>query len=501
MLYRSLSSVGPSCLLAAVLAIACTENPREVFRVKTSPADPRDEDAPFSGTEDSDCCESDSADSSDTESLPGVTEDDGPDASASTGSTETNEGTDVASDDARDAGLGTDESQTAETDEANDPGVVPLPNDDELAVLCGPAPVSNAAFTQEALREAAADCAVWHYCRFAEVAEVLDARVAAHEDEPSEGSLDAARVAWQAAMTSWSQVELFQFGPLGSRSDSAGKDMYEGQGIRDLIYAWPTTSRCRVDEQIVTESYATRGMDGALISGRGLYGLEALMFYSGSDTACTSNVVEQWDALSDAERSSRKNAYASAISDDIVQQMRQLIELWSPDGGNFRATFVGAGGEYPDEHEVMKVMAWSLVYLEREVKDWKVGIPAGYTLTHPVSGPETPHALMGTENIRANLEGFRRLFQGCGADGEGLGFDDWLAEAGHSQLANDTIDALDAAQALADVFPPLHEASQAELDELYQALRALTSLLKAEFFGAGSPLNLELPGGIEGDTD
>ena len=378
-----------------------------------------------------------------------------------------------------------------------------VPSEADLVERCGAAPVSEGEFTRRALRDAAGQCASWQYCRFQTFAEVLNTQTQAYAAEPDETALANVRAAWKAAMSSWSVVELFQFGPLGSRSDSAGKDMYEGQGIRDLVYAWPSTSRCRVEEQLISQNYATRGMDSALISGRGLFGLEYLLFYPGSDTECAATTVTamEWSELSESELASRKRDYAKAIAQDVVARVDVLIERWSPTGGNFHETFVDAAGAYPDEQEVMKVLAWSLVYIERELKDWKVGIPAGHTLTHPVSMPEASYAMSGTANIRSNLRGFRSLFQGCGDDGEGLGFDDWLVEAGHPELAEDIIEAWKGAQAAADAFVPLHSATADQLNELYTALQALTSLLKNDFFGAGSPLNLELPGGVEGDTD
>jgi hypothetical protein len=128
-------------------------------------------------------------------------------------------------------------------------------------------------------------------------------------------------------------------------------------------------------------------------------------------------------------------------------------------------------------------------------------VPAGYTLTSPVTEPETPYAHLGTENLRANLRGFRSLFEGCSADGDGIGFDDWLVEAGHGELAQDMISAWRNAEAALAELPPLHEASDAEIDASYQALRQLTTLLKAEVLGTGSPLNLQLPASLEGDTD
>jgi hypothetical protein len=72
---------------------------------------------------------------------------------------------------------------------------------------------------------------------------------------------------------------------------------------------------------------------------------------------------------------------------------------------------------------------------------------------------------------------------------------------GQTQLSTDMLAALDGAQAAVDAFPPLHEATKPELEALYQKLRALTLLLKADFFGPGSTLNLKLPAGVASDTD
>jgi predicted lipoprotein len=368
---------------------------------------------------------------------------------------------------------------------------------------CGAAPVSSVAFTREALRAAAGECANWHYCQFDVVAEALDARVQELSTAPSLPALEGAQAAWRDAMALWSRVELFQFGPLGSRAESAGKDIYEGQGIRDLVYSWPASARCRVEDQLITQTFATRGMDPVLISGKGLFGLEYLLFYPNGDTACAATTAtgRAWAQLDGATIAGRKRAYAAAVARDIAVKAQRVLDAWSPSGGNFTPTFVNVGGAYPGEQEAMNVLAWSLVYVEREVKDWKLGVPAGYTLTSPVTGPESPFAGVATTNLQNNLRGFRSLFQGCGPNGEGIGFDDWLIEVGHPGLAADMIAAWASAQAAADAFPPLHTASVAQIDALYRSIKGLTDLLKTDFFGAGSPINLELPGGVEGDTD
>jgi hypothetical protein len=208
-----------------------------------------------------------------------------------------------------------------------------------------------------------------------------------------------------------------------------------------------------------------------------------------------------WPTLGVDELASRKRAYAVAVAGNVTAEIRALMELWRPEGGNFRETFVSASGYDGSEQEALNVLAWALIYVEREVKDWKLGIPAGYTLMHPVSGQEAPFSGVSTENLRENLHGFRSLFEGCGEEGEGLGFDDWLVEAGHADLASRILTALAGAQSVVGAAPPLEQATPAQLEALFRAVKALTDLLKGEMFGAGSPLNLKLPEGVASDTD
>ncbi len=372
----------------------------------------------------------------------------------------------------------------------------------EPTLDCGTPPVSNAPFTREALRAAAADCAIWHYCRFESDAGVLSRAVQRHVDTSNDATLLATQAAFRGAMASWSRVELFQFGPLASNSIAAGKDATQGQGIREWIYSWPTSARCRVEEQVASRAFASKGMDSVLISSRGLFALDYLLFYPGNDTACgaTTAAGTTWPTLSVEELARRKREYALAVASDVELKVRGLATLWRPDGDDFRSVFVSASG-YPSDQEAMNVLGFALVYIERELKDYKIGVPLGRTLTHPVTVNESPFALLGTDAIRENLRGFRSLFEGCGTNGEGLGFDDWLREAGHAELATDMLAAYANAQAAADAFPRFDLATPEQLESLYQAIKALTDLLKTDLLGAGSPIGLKLPAGLEGDTD
>ncbi|HEU5075419.1 MAG TPA: imelysin family protein, partial [Polyangiaceae bacterium] len=368
---------------------------------------------------------------------------------------------------------------------------------------CGPAPTHEEPFTKERLRAAAADCALYQYCQFEGRAHRLENAIAEHAIRTSDESLAHAQNAWRAAMQSWQVLEVFQFGPLANPSATAGKDGFQGTGLRDKIYAWPLVARCRVDEQVVGRSFVERGMDGALISGRGLYALETLLFYSGAECGCaaSTSTAQTWQSLAPTTLDEYRRDYALAASEDVVDQIQGLVETWTTGDEPFYQKFVSASG-YPSEQEAMNVLAWALVYIEKEVKDYKLGIPAGYTLIAPVSEPEAPYAGVAYANVVENLRGFRSLFQGCGDSGEGLGFDDWLIEAGHAALAADIIAAWQTAfQTATNLASEGSDASEASVEQAYLDVKRLTDLLKNDLLGTGSPLNLDLPDSVAGDTD
>lgn len=399
--------------------------------------------------------------------------------------------------DAPSSGAGGGTSGTPSTGTPDGGGLVPME--------CGPAPLSSGEFTKQALLTAAGDCALWHYCQFDAAAASLHRDVQAYAVDGNEAALETARASFREAMLSWAHAELFQFGPAGSRAH----DPYHGASFRDRIYSWPSTSRCRVEEQLIAAS-AAPDFNRVLVSGKGLFALEYLLFYPGSDTACsaTSTTASEWAALDATELSRRKREYASAVSGNVTSLARELWATWAPNGGNFRQTLIDAVGyEKPGsdrDQEALNVVAWSLVYGEKEIKDWKVGPFTGKVLPPaPVDGFEAPYANLSQELVVTNLEGLRSLYQGCGSDGQGIGFDDWLVAAGHGDLASDLDGALAGALTATRAFPPFSEATEEAFASLYDGgIKPLTDLLKNELMaGNGSALNLSLPAGAAADND
>ena len=363
-------------------------------------------------------------------------------------------------------------------------------------------------FSKRRLREALADCALSSYREFGDAALALVNTTEALAADPG-ASPDAAQVAWLNAAASWQRAEPLRFGPA-ARSGEPG-----GQNVRDEIYSFPLANYCRVDQQIVDRSYANESFPTSLSSARGLAAIEYLLFHTGSTNACSSaialNVNGDWAALSNAELAQRRFDYAARAGRDVLDRANALIVAWEPDAGNFYTQFVDAGrsgGPFDNEQRAFNAVSDALLYVEKEVKDWKLGWPLGLVpecLNTPSPCPtevESRYARVSTDHVRQNLLGFQRAFEGCGSGGSGLGFDDWLNAVGAEDLANRMLAALDAAQISAETLnPPLESAlyqNPEPVRALHQAVKGLTDLLKTEFI---TVLDFELPMALEGDND
>lgn len=360
-------------------------------------------------------------------------------------------------------------------------------------------------FTKAALLKATADCALGRYREFEAAARSFQEAARAYAQAPGDASGQSARGAWVAAIASWQQAELFRLGPAARTGEPGAQD------LRDQIYAWPLLSRCKIDEQLVAQTYAQPTFASSLINTRGLSAAEYVLFNASSGNACSNfsviNAQGGWAALGADELTRRRAAYAAAIADDVVSRATTLVQAWEPGGGNFHAELAGAGAgskTYATDQDALNAVSDALFYLEKEVKDLKLGRPIGliecFTGTCP-EAVESPLARVSTAHIRANLAAFRRSFAGC-ADGVGVGFDDWLRAVGAADLADRMLAALAKAQASADALDPPIEQSivsdPAKVAALHADVKALADLLKTEFV---TVLNLELPKSSEGDND
>ena len=321
-----------------------------------------------------------------------------------------------------------------------------------------------------------------------------------------DAELAEARAAWGDAMFTWEQLELMQLGPIGAVVAAEGSVVTPGgEGLRDEIYSWPTINTCRVDQETAIESWGSDGFfTENLVTTYGLDALEHLLFAELA-TVCPGQVPPasdgSWDALGEAGVLANRADYALAVSGELERVAGDLVDAWSPDGGDFSGTLAVAGAPYEDEQDALNAVFHALFYLETVSKDRKLARPLGLQDCGEASCPEDVELLAsgaGAPALHANLLGFEALLTGGG----GAGLDDVLVDLGHGDLA-DTLQAdLTAAIALAAALDrPLDEAvvdSPAEVEALYDAVKAVTDTLKGDL---ATVLLLEIPSEASGDND
>lgn len=371
--------------------------------------------------------------------------------------------------------------------------------------MCEPVRPAEGDFTKAKLLVAAADCVANRLCQLTPLVETLDERLENYANTLSPEHLQAARDAWLGAMETFEVIELFRFGPAAPATQAGGAD------LRDHVYAWPLFSRCKIEEQLVSRAYTDSNFTTKFANARGFGALEYLLYYPGSDNACSPfsviNAEGSWTALPPAELTQRKADYARAVGADIVTRVKTWREAFQP-GADFRQQFVTAGHGstvYATEQAALNQLSDALFYLDKEVKDSKLARPLGLldcTSTRCPEALESLYARVGAAHLRANLRGFRTVFQGCGPEYSGLGFDDWLVAVGKPDLAERMLAALaEAERLLAALDVPIEQALSTQperVQEIHAAVKAVTDLLKTEFV---TVLNLELPLTSVGDND
>jgi predicted lipoprotein len=350
-------------------------------------------------------------------------------------------------------------------------------------------------------------CGAELYARFATDAAALATSTANAAQSGAAADREAARAAWVTAMDTWQEAELLRVGPAGPAT------LPEGANVRDEIYSWPLVSRCLVESTIVSQAYVEADFrDRSLINVRTLAALEYLLFYEGTDNACSATSVinssGSWAALSSAELSVRKLRYAAVVAADVETKARGLATAWAADGDDFGGKLARAGAKgspFDSPHAALNAVSDGLFYVEKQVKDEKLGRPLGILDCDQASCPdaiESKYAKRSVRHVAANLRGLSRFFAGCAASSD-VGFDDLLAAAGAAELGlamqTNVLGAVSTAESITeDDLAVLLATDRATADGLHAAVKRVTDDLKTDMI---TVLDLEAPAIVEGDND
>ncbi|MBZ0233430.1 MAG: imelysin family protein [Deltaproteobacteria bacterium] len=328
----------------------------------------------------------------------------------------------------------------------------------------------------------------------------IDAHCAALDggtDDPA-----AARAAWGAAIDAWEYADAISVGPTSA----------DDKKLRNRVYAWPLLAPCTIDEDVVMR-WTTPGsydVTTRLDNARSLAALEYLLFNTGATSSCPI-APAGWEALG-ADLPRARCALAATIADDVAAQTAALVEAWRPSGGNYRDQLALAGtsgSAIATEREAVNMVSDGLFYVDRMVKDMKLGEAAGITVNAcgTIEEPcprEAEHRFAdhGTAAIRINLRALRAAFTGTTATADGPSFDDYLTAAGAADVAARMTAEIDAAIAAADALPESFLTALATdrpaVVAVHTATKTFTNDLKSQFL---TVLGLDIPDDVAGDND
>ncbi len=296
---------------------------------------------------------------------------------------------------------------------------------------------------------------------FVAKADAVEAAAGAWAANPTQQTLDLARVAWIEAASTWQHAEVMPVEP----------------DLRDEVYSWPTTNACRVDQETVRQSYLD-GLADLPVNVRGLDALEGLLFAAGPDNRCKPNSAinrdGRWAALTSSEITARRADYAAAAATDLATRARAVEAQWAERLDELEPNATG-----------LEVITDALFYLDTRTKDRKLAVSA--------DGVESPLAARSKEHVRDNLLGFQRVLSGL---------DDLLVARGAEGVRDDIgeaiVVALNAVDAIEGPLSVAKEADPGAVEAAREAVGTVTGALKGPVM---TSLSLEIPEEAAGDTD
>jgi len=319
-------------------------------------------------------------------------------------------------------------------------------------------------------------------------------------------ALSASQSQWLATINQWQLAEVMQIGPLTVNSST----------LRNNIYSWPVVSSCGVDQDVmffsngdingtaydITQRTATR---------RGLDAAEYLLYSTSVEHSCTSEkpVLATWPDMTEQARKVARCQFAVEVTSDVASSAQTLNSQWA----TYATTLKNAGqvdNEFADVHDGVNAVSDALFYLDKMVKDSKIGTPLGL-FTNDCGGVgsvcvenvESPLSQTSVSHLINNLTAFQQLFTGQGSDNENtIGFDDYLIDV-DDQATSDSIiantqQAIDDLSAYQVSLATRLTQEPAAVETTHANVKAVTDQLKVDFINS---LALKLPVTAAGDND
>ena len=327
----------------------------------------------------------------------------------------------------------------------------------------------------------------------------LATETARYANSQTPEGLEAARAAWRTAANDWQEAELMNVGPSEAATEPGGEDR------RDNVYAWPLVNPCRIDQETLEPAHTdTALLADELVNVRGLFAIEYLLFDVDEENACSavSSINSQGRWAAERENiAARRARYAASAAELVAAEATTLRARWN----EFRTQIESTPSDtYDNDQQAVNAISDALFYLDTVTKDLKLALPAGISTDCDQDvcpeRRESIYALGSLAHVQANLRGFALVFRGAE---NRTGFEELLEDAGAGEVAdamNTAIDnAIEQSNAIEGDIPTLLSANPRALMPLYDAVKAITDILKSAPFLM--PLEISVPQEAAGDSD
>jgi hypothetical protein len=231
----------------------------------------------------------------------------------------------------------------------------------------------------------------------------LNLSAAAFSQEVSQENLQALRTAWYETLKSWQYVGMFDFGPAFNN------------GLLTAVNQYPIDT-VKVNNNMASGNYNLESSQNT--DATGLQALDFLLYgKANSDAGVLAYFETHPEAL----------IYITDITGVMEERIAAATGAWQ---GDYRNNFIGAGGT--DIGSAMgQLINAAIRYYERNLRDAKIGIPAGARTTSGEPLPDKVECLYSgiysREMLTRNVEAWQNMFNGISGQGaNGPGIDDYL---------------------------------------------------------------------------
>ena len=309
---------------------------------------------------------------------------------------------------------------------------------------------------------------------------------------------------WQETMFLWQQIELYQFGPAVKSEYVLG-----GEGLRDLIYSWPMSYSCRVDQEILSfDSQKMNYFEGKVTTISGLDALEHLVYSNPEKNTCPSpleiNDKGLWDKVSKADLLIKRGQYMVELIGYLESVTVKILNKWKEGDSAFINNFKNLGkgkSIYATSNIAMDDFYAGIFYLDKKTKDEKLGKVLGKlngcSGTDCYKSREFNISNSSLKAIELNVKSLKEIFEGPFYNLKEL-----LGDVKASDLANIIIGKINYSlklfASIKKTMPELLKNNPTEIDKLYNSIKEITNLLKYDLVVT---LKLKIPEEGESDSD